>query len=98
MKRSLSISTLILVCLALLALLALTALAAFFDLGPWNTVIALGIAVAKLLLIVLFFMHLKISNKVTWLFAVAGFVWLGILFTLSLGDFATRGVLHIPGK
>jgi cytochrome c oxidase subunit 4 len=86
------------IALALLALLALTAALAFVNLGPFSTPVAFLIAACKALLIVLYFMHLRFSEKTLWLVAGGALFWLGILFTLSLNDYLTRGLLHIPGK
>src|SRR4029450_547055 len=44
----------------------LTVQIAFFDLGPLNVVAALTIAVFKATLVVLFFMHVKYSTRLTW--------------------------------
>jgi len=86
--------------IVLMVLLVLTVLAAFTDvdhftrnhhLGTgWNTAIAMIIAVVKGLLIILFFMHVKYSSKLTWVFAAAGFIWLVIMFVLTFTDYATR--------
>ena len=84
--------------LALLLLLALTAWASFLPLGDFSTPVAVGIAVAKALLILLYFMQLRISEPLYRLVAGAAFAWLSILFVLSLSDYLTRGLLHIPGK
>ena len=64
---------------------------AYFDLGPLNTVAALGIAVFKSGLVVLFFMHAKYSTRLTWVVGIAGVFWLGILLALTMGDYLTRG-------
>jgi cytochrome c oxidase subunit 4 len=64
---------------------------AYFDLGPLNIVAALGIAVFKAVLVVLFFMHAKYSTRLTWVVAVAGVFWLGMLLALTMGDYLTRG-------
>ena len=64
---------------------------AFFDLGALNTVAALAIAVFKAVLVVLFFMHVKYSPRLTWIVVVGGFFWLAILLALTLGDYLTRG-------
>ncbi|HEV3163039.1 MAG TPA: cytochrome C oxidase subunit IV family protein [Isosphaeraceae bacterium] len=82
----------------LVVLLMVTIGAAYTDLGPLNTVVAIAIAVCKALLIMLYFMHLRFSNRLTWVFAGAAFLWLGILIALSMSDFLTRGWLSIPGK
>lgn len=82
----------------LLILLAATAGAAFLPLGRLSTPVAVSIALAKAVLILLYFMNLRFGDRRLWLVAAAGFVWLSILFTLSLSDYLTRGYLHIPGK
>jgi cytochrome c oxidase subunit 4 len=76
---------------ALLGLLALTIGAAYVDLGPFNTIVAMSISVAKGLLIVLFFMHVRGSGRLIWIAAATGFFWLGIMLVLAMSDFATRG-------
>lgn len=76
---------------ALLVFTYLTWQIAYFDLGPLNTVVALGIAVIKALLVVLFFMHVKDSPHLTWAAIAAGVFWFGILIALTLGDYLTRG-------
>ncbi len=75
----------------LLALLGLTIVTAFVNLGPLNTIAAMSISVAKGALIVLFFMHLRYSKPVMWIFAAAGFFWLGIMLILAMSDYLTRG-------
>ena len=77
--------------LILLALLALTVAIAYVDLGPWGIVVALIIAIVKALLVMFYFMHLRSTNPLVWLFAGAGFVWLGILFFYSISDYLSRG-------
>ena len=76
---------------ALLAGTAVTVWVAFLDLGPLNTVVAITIAVLKALLVVLYFMHVRWSSRLTWLFAAAGFVWLVLMIGLTIADFDTRG-------
>jgi cytochrome c oxidase subunit 4 len=76
---------------ALLLFLALTVGAAYLNLGPLNTIVAMAISVVKGALIVLFFMHLRYSKPVTWIFAGAGFFWLAIMLVLALSDYMTRG-------
>jgi cytochrome c oxidase subunit 4 len=83
---------------ALMALLALTAVLAFVNLGPFSTPVAFLIAACKAGLIALYFMHLRFSAKILWIVAGGALFWLSILFTLSLNDYLTRGLLHIPGK
>ncbi|HEY3283777.1 MAG TPA: cytochrome C oxidase subunit IV family protein [Armatimonadota bacterium] len=83
---------------ALMVLLVLTLFAATFDLGPLNVVIALTIACAKALLVVLYFMHVRYSHKLVWVFGGAAILWLGILFAYTIGDYISRGWLPIAGR
>lgn len=69
----------------------LTVVAARIDLGVFNNVVMLGIAAAKASLVVLFFMHLRWSTRLTWVVAAAGIFWLLIMFTLTMQDYLTRG-------
>jgi cytochrome c oxidase subunit 4 len=77
--------------LALLAFLALTIAAAYINLGPLNTVAAMSISVVKAALIILFFMHVRQSKPILWIFVGAGFFWLAIMLALAMSDYATRG-------
>ncbi len=83
---------------ALMALMILTAGLSRIDLGEWSTVVALVIAAIKALLVILFFMHVRYeSQKMAWVFVVAGFFWLGILLALTMTDYASRGYLGVAG-
>lgn len=77
--------------IALLLLLGLTIGAAYVDLGPLNTAVSMSISLAKGALIILFFMHVRYSRPILWLFVGAGFFWLGIMFALAMSDYLTRG-------
>ena len=77
---------------ALMGGTALTVFVAFQDLGPMNTVVALTIAAIKALFVVLWFMHVKYSSRLTWVFAMAGFLWLLLMIGLTMADFDTRGM------
>jgi cytochrome c oxidase subunit 4 len=80
---------------ALMVLTATTTAIAFLDLGPWNTVVALGIAFVKATLVVLFFMHVKYSPRLTQVTIAGGLFWLAILIGITLSDFMTRGWLPV---
>ena len=67
-----------------------TVLIAFVDLGPLNTVAALTIAVFKAVLVILYFMHVKYSTRLTWAVVVGSVFWLGILLVLTMSDYLTR--------
>jgi cytochrome c oxidase subunit IV len=75
---------------ALLFCTYLTWQVAYFDLGAFNTVAALAIAVFKATLVVLFFMHVRYSTRLTWAVVLGSIFWFGILLTLTLGDYLTR--------
>lgn len=90
---SAGIKVYILIFLALMVGTALTVTAAFMDLGVFNDVVALTIAVIKATLVVLFFMHVRHSARMTKLSIVAGFLWLAILIGLTLSDYFSRGFL-----
>ena len=77
--------------IALLAFLALTIAAAHADLGAFNIVVAMAISFAKGALIVLFFMHMRYSKPILWVFVGAGFFWLGIMLVLAMSDYMSRG-------
>ena len=68
-----------------------TVLVAFVDLGPLNIVAALAIAVLKATLVVLFFMHVKYSTRLTWAVVLGSIFWLAILLALTMSDYLTRG-------
>ena len=66
---------------------ALTVWASYVDLGVWNPVIALAIATTKAVLVVLFFMHVKYSTKLT---IVAGIFMFLVLISMTLTDYISR--------
>ncbi|MEW6300150.1 MAG: cytochrome C oxidase subunit IV family protein [Thermodesulfobacteriota bacterium] len=81
----------------LLALTVVTVAAAYVDLGPLNNIVALSIAVTKTVLVILYFMHVRYSSHLTWVFVGAGFFWLLILIAFTLSDVFTRGWLPMAG-
>ena len=82
---------------ALIVLTFATVGVAKVDLGEWNVVVALSIAVAKATLVILYFMHIKYSKRLTQLVVAAGFLWLLLLLGLTLSDFLTRDWYNLPG-
>lgn len=82
----------------LIALTALTTISAYADLAPFNTPIAISIALGKMMLVALFFMHVRYSGRMVQVAAAAGMCWLVILFVLTLSDYVTRGAVpNSPG-
>jgi cytochrome c oxidase subunit 4 len=80
----------VLVWLGLLLLLLLTIGSAYLRLGWMNSAINLGIAIAKALLVMIFFMHLRSGHPMLRIVAAVGFLWLVLLIGLAFTDFATR--------
>jgi cytochrome c oxidase subunit IV len=74
----------------LAALLVVTVAAAEVHLGYFNTPVAMLIALAKAVLIVMFFMHVRYASPLVQVFSAGGFVWLVILFVLTFSDVLTR--------
>ena len=81
---------------ALMVCTALTVIAAFINLGNLNFPVALTIAVFKATLVVLFFMHVKYGSKLTKLIVGTAFFFLGIMLTLTLTDYLSRGWSTAP--
>ena len=81
--------------LALIVGTALTVAAAFVDMGAMNNVVMLAIAMVKAMLVILFFMHVRWSTRLTWVVVASGFFWLIILFALTMTDYMSRG--WVPG-
>ena len=84
--------------LALMLLTAVTVWAAGQDFGPYNTLVALTIAVSKATLVVLFFMHVKYGSSLVKLAVVSALVWLGLLVVITMSDYRTRGWLGSGGS
>ena len=82
---------------ALLALTLMTVWAALHDFGALNTPIALAIASIKATLVILYFMHVRWSNGVIWIFATVGFLFLAILLGFTLSDYVTRDWMQVYG-
>jgi len=81
--------------LALVVGTILTVVAARVDMGPLNNIVMLTIACTKATLVILFFMHVRWSSRLTWVVAMSGFFWLLILFGIGMSDYLSRG--WVPG-
>ena len=82
---------------ALMVCTALTVGAAFVNLGDLNFPVALAIALFKATLVILFFMHVKYGSRMTKLIVGTAFFFLGILLTLTMSDYLSRGWFTAPG-
>lgn len=78
---------------SLLVLTGVTVGVAYVDLGPLNTLVALLIAGFKAALVILFFMHVRWSSRMTKLFVCAGFFWLLLMILITMSDYDTRSWL-----
>jgi len=75
---------------SLLVLTGLTVGAAFLELGIFNPIVALLIACIKAILVVLFFMHVKYSSKLTKLTVFCGLFTFLTLIGMTLSDYISR--------
>ena len=82
--------TYLLIFATLICLTLITIDVAFYNVGWLNIYIALTIATFKATMVVLYFMHVRYSSRLTWLFAIGGLFWMVILLTLTLSDYLTR--------
>jgi cytochrome c oxidase subunit 4 len=81
---------------ALLTLLALTTGIALLNLGRLNTVVNIGISIAKTALVMSIFMHSTEGRRLTFMVSLLGFIWLCILIGFALTDFTTRAPVPAP--
>lgn len=91
-----TLPTLIGIYVALIVLLIATVAVATINMGWVNLFIAMFIAIIKALLVILFFMHVRISRPVVWVFCGAAFIWLGIMLVMTMSDYTTR-YLEVKG-
>lgn len=93
-----SVRTYFFVWLALIVATVLTTAVAFIDLGAFSVVVALAIAVCKMLLVALFFMHVRHSTRLTRVVLLGGLLWFGILMGMTFIDFGSRTWMGVPGR
>ena len=74
----------------LLILTAITVGASYLELYQFNVVVALAIACIKAVLVILFFMHVKYSSRLTKLTVAAGFFTFFVLITMAMTDYISR--------
>ena len=73
-----------------MVLTILTVWVSRIDLGTMNTAVAMAIAVVKALVVILWFMHVIHSPRLTWIVVISSFLWLAVLFVLTFSDYLTR--------
>jgi cytochrome c oxidase subunit 4 len=75
----------------LMVLTIITVWVSRIDLGAMNTVVAMAIAIVKAAVVILWFMHVIHSPRLTRIVVMASFLWLGVMFVLFFSDYLTRG-------
>jgi cytochrome c oxidase subunit 4 len=75
---------------ALMVFTGITTAAAFVEMGVFNPIVALAIATTKAVLVVLFFMHVKYSPKLTKLTVISAVFFFGVLCVMSMSDYISR--------
>jgi len=93
-----SVKTYFMVFVALIFATVLTTWVASIDLGAFSVVVALAIAVCKMLLVALFFMHVRHSTRLTRVVLLGGLLWFGILMGMTFIDFGSRTWMGVPGR
>lgn len=83
---------------ALILLTWVTTGVSTIDLGRWNIFVALAIAICKASLVVLFFMHVWFSTRLTKMIVFAAIFWLLLLLFITMADLWTRGWMGVPGR
>jgi cytochrome c oxidase subunit 4 len=91
-----SVKTYAAVFIALIALTITTVAVSKLELGEYNFVVAMTIAVIKGTLVVAFFMDVRRASSMTKLFVAAGFFWMAILLVFVLSDYFSRGWVLVP--
>ncbi|NDD63551.1 MAG: oxidase [Acidobacteria bacterium] len=85
---------------ALMVFTAITVAVARFDLasiwGPLNIIVAMTVATIKATLVILYFMHVRYSSKLTQVIVIAGLFWLVILLVLTIADYLARSGWPTP--
>lgn len=90
------LSVYITIFLALMVLTAITVYASFVNLGSFNAPVAMAIAIFKATLVILYFMHVKYSSRLTKLVVMTGLFFLVILLTETMMDYVSKGFLPMP--
>jgi|SRR5688572_28508124 len=81
----------------LMVLTIVTVEVATHNFGVLNFPVAIGIAITKATLVILFFMHAKYSSALTKLFVGTAFFFLGIMLVLTMSDYLSRGLRTYAG-
>jgi cytochrome c oxidase subunit 4 len=85
------VSTLVGVWVVLIILTFATTGASYINLGEFNIVLAMMIALTKVSLVAWIFMGVRYSTSLTRLFCIAGLLWLVIMMLVTSSDYVSRG-------
>ncbi len=96
MSHIASVKSYVTIFLILMVMTTITVAVAFVHLGFFNKVVAVGIATFKATLVILYFMHVKYSSRLTKLVVVSGFFFLLILLGLTMADYGSRAWIPVP--
>jgi len=91
-----TVGTYIAVFVALMILLLVAMWLGYAVHGLTGSILGFLVGVLKAVLIILFFMHVKYGTRLTWIFADAPFLWLGIMIVMTMNDFVTRATPASP--
>ncbi len=91
-----NVGTLVAVWAGLIVLTIVTTLVSHLELGVFNIVVALLIAVLKASMVAWIFMGVRYTTSLTKLFVIAGLVWLSIMVLITFSDYSTRGWSYQP--
>src|ERR1700677_3944114 len=80
----------VIIFVTLLVFTAVTVGASYIEMGIFNPIVALAIGVVKATLVVLFFMGVKYSTKLTKLTVFAGLFTFLVLIGMTLADYISR--------
>ena len=92
------VGTYVVVFVLLLIMTALTYWVATQDFGAMNTPVALGVALFKASLVIIYFMGVRYNTPLTKAVVISGFFWLIILFGMTMSDYVSRSWLGVPGR
>ena len=81
---------------SLMVLTAATVAVAFVNLGSANFPVAIAIAITKATLVVLFFMHVKYSSRMTKMVVAVAIFFLMVMLGLTMTDYMTRDWFSSP--
>lgn len=83
--------TLWIVWMVLVGLVGVSWAVSLVQMGPGDVIVPLLISAGQMVMVILFFMHARYSERLVWLFICGGFLWLAIMVDLTLADYLTRG-------